>query len=157
MLQAQQPPPPLPEYTQPPCPAPGYIWTPGYWSYAPQGYYWVPGGLDATAAAGLPVDAGFLGIRSRRVSIQLRLLGPAYGYYGGINYGYGYTGMGYQGGYWNNNRFYYNRSVNNVNVTNITNVYNRTVINNTTLNRVSYNGARRHHSPAYERGSCRHA
>ena len=43
VLQAQQPPPPLPEYSQPPCPGNGYLWTPGYWSYAPQGYYWVPG------------------------------------------------------------------------------------------------------------------
>ena len=25
-------PPELPVYSQPPCPAPGYIWTPGYWS-----------------------------------------------------------------------------------------------------------------------------
>jgi hypothetical protein len=37
-------PPVLPVYVQPVCPAPGYIWTPGYWSYADDGgYYWVPG------------------------------------------------------------------------------------------------------------------
>lgn len=30
---ATQPPPPLPEYDQPPCPGDNYIWTPGYWSY----------------------------------------------------------------------------------------------------------------------------
>ncbi len=36
VLQAQQPPPPLPQYSQPPIPGDGYIWTPGYWSYAPQ-------------------------------------------------------------------------------------------------------------------------
>ncbi len=41
VLQAQQPPPPLPEYSQPPIPGDGYLWTPGYWSYAPQGYFWV--------------------------------------------------------------------------------------------------------------------
>jgi hypothetical protein len=40
---AAQPPPPLPEYDQPPCPGDYYIWTPGYWSYASDGYYWVPG------------------------------------------------------------------------------------------------------------------
>jgi DNA segregation ATPase FtsK/SpoIIIE-like protein len=62
------------------------------------------------------------------------------GFYGGVNYGYGYGGVGYQGGYWNNGAFNYNRSVNNVNVTNIHNVYNKTVINNTPLNHVSYNG-----------------
>src|SRR5580658_11350021 len=43
VLQAQDAPPPLPEYSQPDCPGDGYLWTPGYWSYAPQGYYWVPG------------------------------------------------------------------------------------------------------------------
>src|ERR1700694_4459427 len=36
-------PPPLPVYVQPVVPAPGYIWTPGYWAYGPEGYYWVPG------------------------------------------------------------------------------------------------------------------
>ena len=67
--------------------------------------------------------------------------GPHIGFYGGVNYGYGYTGNGYEGGYWNNGAFFYNRSVNNItNVTNITNVYNKTVINNVTINNVSYNG-----------------
>src|SRR5258707_4806804 len=36
-------PPPIPVYVQPAVPAPGYIWTPGYWAYGPDGYYWVPG------------------------------------------------------------------------------------------------------------------
>src|SRR6516225_11365812 len=37
-------PPPLPVYDQPPIPAPGYIWTPGYWAWDDAtGYYWVPG------------------------------------------------------------------------------------------------------------------
>src|SRR5262249_42299483 len=66
--------------------------------------------------------------------------GPQVGFYGGINYGYGYTGVGYQGGYWDHDRFFYNRSVNNVESVHVTNVYNRTVINNVTVNRVSYNG-----------------
>jgi hypothetical protein len=65
---------------------------------------------------------------------------PHVGFYGGINYGYGYTGQGYQGGRWDKGQFAYNRAVNNVNVTNIHNTYNTTVINNTTVNRVSYNG-----------------
>src|ERR1019366_2740495 len=42
-VQAPQPPPPLPEYVQPPCPEEGYLWTPGYWAFANGGYYWVPG------------------------------------------------------------------------------------------------------------------
>ena len=66
--------------------------------------------------------------------------GPHVGFYGGVNYGYGYGGQGYEGGYWQGGHMYYNRSVNNVSNTNITNVYNKTVINNVSVTRVSYNG-----------------
>ena len=30
---ASEPPPPLPEYSQPACPGDNYYWTPGYWGY----------------------------------------------------------------------------------------------------------------------------
>ncbi|HEV3176876.1 MAG TPA: YXWGXW repeat-containing protein, partial [Stellaceae bacterium] len=33
-------PPPLPIYEQPLIPGPGYLWTPGYWAWGPEGYYW---------------------------------------------------------------------------------------------------------------------
>ena len=33
----------LPDYDQPPMPAPGYYWTPGYWAWNNVDYYWVPG------------------------------------------------------------------------------------------------------------------
>src|SRR5437762_2199481 len=36
-------PPALPVYVQPPCPAAGYLWVPGYWAWADDDYYWVPG------------------------------------------------------------------------------------------------------------------
>ena len=58
--------------------------------------------------------------------------GPQVGFYGGINYGFGYIGVGYFGGYWNDGAFNYNRAVNNISTTNITNVYNKTVVNNIT-------------------------
>ena len=93
------------------APQVGFLWTPGYWGWGNGGYAFNEG-----------------------------YWGPHVGFYGGINYGYGYTGEGYQGGRWDNGQFAYNRSVNNVNVTNIHNTYNTTVINNTTVNRVSYNG-----------------
>ena len=67
--------------------------------------------------------------------------GPHVGFYGGINYGFGYGGFGYEGGEWRGRDFYYNRTVNNVNVTNITNVYNKTVVVNNNTH-VSYNGGR---------------
>lgn len=37
------PPPPLPVYVQPPAPADGYLWVPGYWSLNRYGFFWVPG------------------------------------------------------------------------------------------------------------------
>jgi hypothetical protein len=61
------------------------------------------------------------------------------GFYGGINYGFGYFGHGYEGGRWDNERFYYNTTVNRVNVEVIHNVYN-TRVTETTVNHVSYNG-----------------
>ena len=36
-------PPVLPVYVQPACPGIGYIWTPGYWAWGSDDYYWVPG------------------------------------------------------------------------------------------------------------------
>jgi hypothetical protein len=66
--------------------------------------------------------------------------GPHVGYYGGVNYGFGYVGVGYVGGRWEGNRFAYNTAVNRVNTTVIHNTYNTTVVNNVTVNRVSYNG-----------------
>jgi hypothetical protein len=64
---------------------------------------------------------------------------PHIGFYGGVQYGFGYTGYGYEGGYWRGNVFSYNRAVNNINVVNVTNVYNKTVVVNN-YSRVSYNG-----------------
>ena len=48
-------PPELPVYDQPEIPGPGYIWTPGFWGYGPEGYYWVrePGlSLRPSASSG---------------------------------------------------------------------------------------------------------
>src|ERR1700683_1089112 len=36
-------PPVLPVYVEPALPAPGYLWTPGYWAWDGTDYYWVPG------------------------------------------------------------------------------------------------------------------
>ena len=134
-------PPPLPVYEQPICPGPGYIWTPGYWAYDPvDGYYWVPGTWISAPFEGALWTPGFWGWSGAAFVWHIGYWGPVVGFYGGINYGFGYTGLGYFGGYWNNGAFFYNRTVNNVNVTNITNVYNKTVINNVAVNHVSYNG-----------------
>ncbi len=132
-------PPPLPVYEQPYCPAPGYIWTPGYWAYGPDGYFWVPGTWVMAPEVGYLWTPGYWGWGGNAYVWNPGYWGPQVGYYGGINYGYGYYGNGYQGGDWHGRDFYYNRAVNRVNVTNIHNTYNTTMVNNT-VNRVSYNG-----------------
>ena len=58
------------------APTPGYLWTPGYWAFGNSGYLWNQG-----------------------------YWGPSVGFYGGINYGYGYGGRGYDGGRWNGDVF----------------------------------------------------
>jgi hypothetical protein len=132
-------PPPLPVYEQPLCPSAGYIWTPGYWAYAQEGYFWVPGTWEMAPQPGLLWTPGYWGWNDSAFVFNEGYWGTQIGFYGGVNYGFGYAGVGYQGGYWNNGAFYYNRSVNNV--TNVTNVYTKTVIvNNVTVNNVSYNG-----------------
>lgn len=136
---AQDPPPPLPEYDQPPCPGDGYIWTPGYWDYASTGYYWVPGAWVQAPYQDALWTPGYWAYSNGRYAFFHGYWGPHIGFYGDVNYGFGYAGVGYQGGYWNGNNFYYNRSVNNVNVTVVHNVYSRNITNYTTT-RVSYNG-----------------
>ena len=133
-------PPVLPVYAQPVCPGDGYIWTPGYWAWDGVGYYWVPGTWVLAPRPGYLWTPGWWGWNDGLYVWHAGYWGPHVGFYGGVNYGYGYGGRGYEGGRWDGERFYYNRTVNNVNVTNIHNTYNTTVVNNVTVNRVSFNG-----------------
>ena len=50
--EADQAPPPLPDYAQPVAARPNTIWTPGYWQYGRGGYYWVPGAWVAPPYVG---------------------------------------------------------------------------------------------------------
>jgi len=133
-------PPPLPVYVQPACPGDGYIWTPGYWAYGDDGYFWVPGTWVLAPEPGYLWTPGYWGWNGSLFVFHQGYWGLHVGFYGGVNYGFGYFGAGYEGGYWNKGAFFYNRAVNNV--TNVRNVYNKTVVinNNTTVNNVSYNG-----------------
>jgi len=133
------PPPALPVYAQPVIPGPGYIWTPGYWAWGPAGYYWVPGVWVMPPQVGVLWTPGYWGWGGSAYIFHPGYWGPHIGFYGGVNYGYGYGGVGYEGGYWNHGVFAYNRSVNNITNVHVTNVYNRTVVVNN-VNRVSYNG-----------------
>src|SRR5260370_39741980 len=66
--------------------------------------------------------------------------GTEVGFYGGINYGYGYSGRGYEGGRWDSGHFDYNQSVSHADVFRNHNVYNTRVEDNSRGNRVSFNG-----------------
>src|SRR5271163_4446852 len=70
-------PPELPVYEQPICPGDGYLWTPGYWGWGDGGYVFYDG-----------------------------YWGAQVGFYGGINYGFGYFGHGFEGGRWDNGHFF---------------------------------------------------
>jgi hypothetical protein len=143
---APQPPPPLPvDYQQPEAPGPDYLWTPGYWDYASAGYYYVPGTWCAAPYAGALWTPGWWGYGSDRYRWHHGYWGRHVGYYGGINYGFGFIGFGYQGGYWNGDHFFYNRAVNRVSPNAVGNyVYDRrvSVVNSTYINnsRTSYVG-----------------
>ena len=134
-------PPPLPVYVQPPCPTAGYLWNPGYWAYGPMGYYWVPGVWIAPPQLGLLWTPGYWGFAGGIYAWHGGYWGPHVGFYGGVNYGFGYGGVGFVGGGWFGGVFRYNTAVVNVNTTVIHNTYvDRTVINNGFGNRASFNG-----------------
>src|SRR6516225_4758994 len=133
-------PPPLPVYDQPPIPASGYIWTPGYWAWDDDtGYYWIPGTWVLPPEPALLWTPGYWGWNDGVYAFHEGYWGPEVGFYGGVSYGYGYPGAGYEGGYWRGGAFFYNRTVNNISNVSVTNVYNKTVVVNNTTN-VSYNG-----------------
>ena len=139
-------PPPLPFYAQPVIPGEGYLWVPGYWAWrksVPDDYFWVPGtwvqppqpGLSWTPPYWSRVEGGYVfhaGYWAQQV-----------GFYGGIDYSYGYNGDGYQGGRWENGAFFYNRTVNNLGSVNVAHVYDKTVAPDKVAVRVSFNGGRR--------------
>lgn len=133
-------PPALPVYAQPLCPGPGYMWTPGYWAYGPAGYYWVPGTWVVAPFVGALWTPGYWGWSGGLYVWHGGYWGQHVGFYGGVNYGFGYMGFGYAGGYWHNGVFAYNRAVNHLGGGNF-HTYNRAVINHET-SRVSYNGGR---------------
>jgi len=135
-------PPALPIYDQPICPGDGFLWIPGYWAYDPDyGYYWVPGTWVEAPEPGFLWTPGWWGWEDGGFLFHEGYWATEVGFYGGINYGFGYFGDGFYGGRWDGGRFYYNRAVLNVNETVVRDVYvDQTVVHNVTVNRVSYNG-----------------
>ncbi len=133
-------PPPLPVYVQPVCPGPGYIWTPGYWAYGPEGYYWVPGTWVLAPFIGALWTPGYWGWDGVAFAWHAGYWGPHVGFYGGIDYGFGYFGLGYAGGHWSGRSFSYNTAISHVDVTRIHNTYREAAPAAAAMTRVSYNG-----------------
>src|SRR5271170_8267085 len=138
-------PPALPVYVQPPLPAPGYLWTPGYWSYGEAGYYWVPGVWVQPPRVGVLWTPGYWGFAGGVYGWHGGYWGPHIGFYGGVNYGFGFGGVGFVGGEWRGGAFAYNSAVANFGGVHVTNVYeNRTIVTQNTIvnnSHVSFNGA----------------
>ncbi len=137
-------PPALPVYEQPALPAPGYLWTPGYWSYSDAGYFWVPGVWVQPPSAGLLWTPGYWGYEGGVYGWHGGYWGPHIGFYGGVNYGFGYGGVGFAGGEWRGGAFAYNSAVANFGSVHVTNVYeNRVIVTQNTIVNVehtSFNG-----------------
>jgi uncharacterized membrane protein YgcG len=107
-------PPAIPIYTQPIAPGYGYIWTPGYWAYGPDGYYWVDGAWVDPPYVGALWTPGYWAWGVGGYFWSPGYWGRHIGYYGGINYGFGYFGVGFYGGYWNGGHFFYNSAYNHI-------------------------------------------
>jgi len=135
-------PPPIPVYAQPLCPGPGYIWVPGYWAWGPYGFYWVPGTWVVAPFIGALWTPGYWGWNDTVYVWHPGYWGQHVGFYGGIDYGFGYFGVGYTGGYWDHGAFHYNAAVDHVDTRIVHNVYRRNVVHAANGPQVSYNGGR---------------
>ena len=76
------------------------MWTPGYWAYGDDGYYWVPGAWVPAPYEGALWTPPYWGWSSGLYVFHGGYWGPHVGYYGGVNYGFGYMGIGFVGGMW---------------------------------------------------------
>src|SRR5579871_1298867 len=85
-------PPELPVYEQPAIPGPGYIWSPGYWAWDGQDYYWVPGTWVLAPEPGYLWTPGYWGYEDGVYLWHEGYWGPHVGFYGGVDYGFGYAG-----------------------------------------------------------------
>lgn len=135
-------PPALPAFYQPAATEANLIWQPGYWGWGSAGFFWVPGTWVEAPQIGLLWTPGYWAWNGSSYGWYPGYWGQSVGYYGGINYGYGYYGTGYQGGRWYGNTFRYNTSVTDVNTKMVHNTYvdrSAYVAANQT-SRASYNG-----------------
>ena len=107
-------PPSLPAEDQPPLAQDGLLWTPGYWSWRDQRYFWISGAWVRPPQVGALWTPAYWGTAGAVFVFHSGHWGPTVGFYGGVNYGNGYSGNGYTGGHWIGNSFAYNSAVNHV-------------------------------------------
>jgi hypothetical protein len=138
-------PPPLPSYEQPAIPEEGYLWVPGFWAWRKSvpDYFWVPGTWVQPPQSGLLWTPPYWSRVEGGYAFHAGYWAAEVGFYGGINYGFGYTGNGYQGGRWENGAFTYNRAVNSLGSHHIGSVYDEAVATDDSASRLSFNGGRR--------------
>ena len=142
------PPPPLPEENQPPLSQDGDLWTPGYWYWRGQRYFWVPGAWVRPPQVGFLWTPAYWGFTGNFFVFHPGHWGSSVGYYGGVNYGYGYFGNGYTGGHWVGNSFAYNSAVNHVDSAVARHMYAESVPYQASRGAVSYTGESRGGGPA---------
>ncbi|WP_298254026.1 YXWGXW repeat-containing protein [Bradyrhizobium sp.] len=138
-------PPPLPSYAQPAIPEEGYLWMPGFWAWRRDvpDYYWVPGTWVKPPRAGLQWTPPFWSRADGRYAFHAGYWAETVGFYGGIDYGYGYTGSGYRGGRWQNGTFFYNSAANNFGSVSVAHTYDQAVASDDNAGRASFNGGSR--------------
>lgn len=139
-------PPDLPQYDQPVCPQSNYVWTPGYWSYGQDGYFWVPGVWVPAAYEGALWTPGYWAFERGQYAFHDGYWGDHVGYYGGVNYGYGYMGFGFAGGEWRHGTFFYNTAVAHVHFLNLHVYHDMEIVKRSTLfgdSRVAFIGGPR--------------
>src|SRR6202045_1836217 len=78
------PPPELPVYEQPLWAGDGYLRTPGYWAYADDDYYWVPGTWVMAPEVGFLWTPAYWGWGGNAFVFYEGYWGPRVGFYGGI-------------------------------------------------------------------------
>jgi hypothetical protein len=128
------------------------MWVPGYWAYD-DGYYWVPGQWAPAPYEGALWTPPWWGWDGGRYVFHDGYWGNQVGYYGGIDYGFGYMGVGFVGGEWRGGKFAYNTAVMRVNTNVIHDTYvNETIVRNNTIvndRHVAFNGGPNgiHHDP----------
>jgi hypothetical protein len=139
-ITSSTPPPPLPDADQPSCPEDGDLWTPGYWAWVGGVYTWVPG--DWVLPPGVDVfwTPAYWAYAGNVYVFHHGYWGRQVGYYGGINYGFGYPGAGYLGGRWVGHVFLYNRAANHLNASLLHHAYDEPMVSPRSISRASYNG-----------------